>query len=268
MKTKEHRLIAFVIVFMIAGALGLAGCNVKSVDDSNDRLKKLIAEQNERNDTELMTRELEQGGFPGTIKIAGVVVNDGKLDPRITALTKSGIGKSGKPDRLPYLSKPALSSTTAERDLSRASADKSLIAIGCDEQMVIDGARERGLDVRQIPAPLTENVMLIEAKTLILCGNLDELKFQFLNFNSDELILSGVNFTQLSMSGALTFSTNKLVLLGANKISAKGIDSSMPLALVSSLELNVLKKISSDDEGRLLLTSVGASYKADSTDNP
>lgn len=250
----------------LVGSIGLSGCHIAKLANINNDLQKQIDEDRKKNQETLnqLQKSLEQGGQPGSIRISGIVVkDDSQTDVRITVITKGGLGKDGTEATVIENKKPSLFSKS-ESINSRQDQEKSLIAIGCDEKLVSDYAKERSLEVQKMPEPLFKDRMTLYAKTLVLCGRLDELKYQYITLNSDELILNDVAYTKVGMMGWINLNTNKLLLLGSNKIEAKGLDSSPALSLTPSISLNVVKEISSDESGKLLLKSTGSNYKEES----
>lgn len=246
--------------------LSFAGCSVKNPDDANKDLQKQLDEDNKKNqDTvDQVKNSMEQGGQPGNIKVSGIIVkDDAKTDVRITVLAKTGLGKDGTEAKLNDTYKPALATKIEKMDLGKLIEDKSLIAVGCDEKMVSDIAKERSLEVQKVPAPIAKDLIVVQAKTVLLCGNLDDLKYQYVTVSADELILNGVDYTQTGFIGWTNLNTNKLVLVGSNSIQTKGVDTSMVVAISPSIELKVAKEISSDEDGKLLIIATGSNYKAD-----
>lgn len=256
---KKHILFSI----LLAGAVGLSGCNVKNPDDTFKDLKKKLDEDKKKNDDliDKLKKSMEQGGQPGKVKVAGVIVKDNsKTDVRITVVVKGGVGKDGTEAKIGNDYQPVLSSTNEKVDLSKITEQKNLIAVGCDEKIVSDFSTERQLEAQNLPTPITKDVMIITAKTVVLCGKLETLKYEFLTIQADELILDSVDFTQVGSTGSSTLNANKLVLMGSSKITTKGINSSMTLVLTPSLEFNVMKEISSNNDGKLLIMSSGSDY--------
>lgn len=257
------------ISILLAGLVGLVGCSVKNPDDINKDLDKKIQEDNKKNQDlqntlNLLKKSTEQGGQPGNVKISGVIVKDNsKIDIRISLFSKSGVGKDGTEPVVGDKFKPAMSSKIEKLDISNLVEDKSLVTVGCNEKLTDDFAKERALEVQKIPQPLTKDVMTIQAKTVVLCGKLDDVKFPYLTISADELILNSVDYIQSSFGGFTNLNTNKLVLMGKNQIQSKGVDTAMTVPMAPSIELNVVKEISSDEEGQLLIIAIGSNYKAD-----
>lgn len=259
---KKH----FLFSILFAGVVGLSGCNVKNPDDINKDLEKKLVEDKKKNDDliDTLKKSMEKGGQPGKVKVSGIIVKDSsKTDVRITIVAKGGVGKDGTEAKIGNDYQPVLSGTNEKVDLSKITEQKNLVAVGCDEKAVNEFAKERQLEIQNLLAPTTKDVMIVTAKTIVLCGKLETLKYQYLTVQADELILDSVDFTQIGLIGSSTFNSNKLVLMGSNKITTKGINSSMTLALTPSLEFNALKEISSNDDGKLLIMSAGSDYVAE-----
>lgn len=253
------------LLISLATTVALTGCIIKDPNDFDYDFDKIAAE-NEKKMDDIMApirKSMEQGGQPGIISVSGVVVNDGKTDYRISTVVRGGIGKDGTENPVADSSKPVLSSKNENINISELSEDKSLISLGCDEKVVSLYAKERSLEVQKLPSPITEDVMIISAKTIVLCGKMNEIKYQLLTFNADEMILDQVDYKLQSMLGHLQFNANKIFLSGSSILATKGIDSSMTIIQPASITLNVLKEISSSEDGKLMLMSTGSNYEAD-----
>lgn len=246
---------------LIIGSLALNACHMKNPSDFDKDLKKMT-DEHQRNLDE-MTKPLEAGGQPGSIKISGVIVkDDSQVDDRITVIAKGGLGKNGVEAPVIETRRPLLASKSERTDLSGLAQKNSLVAFGCKASDVTAFAEQNALVVSEASAPLAENVMFISAKAVLLCGKVEALQYDFLTIDADELLLDRVDLAHFALSGSIKISTNKLLLSGSNVISTRGLDTAFPLSLVSSIELNVLQEISSNEDGKLLLKSTGASYKA------
>lgn len=255
------------LMMSLAMTFAVAGCNLKNPNDINKDLEKKLAEDRKKNDDFLNTisKSLEQGGQPVSLKVSGIIVDENsKTDLRITVLSKGGLGKDGTEAPIAKENKPVLASKNETLDLSKMNQGKSLISLGCDAKVASDLAQERSLEVQNIPAPITADIMIISAKTIVLCGKMDGIEYQYLTFNADELILNQANYSQATVNSLTQFNANKLLLLGASTLTTKRIDRSTRVSPFVSLELNVLKEIDSNADGKVLLMSIGADYKADS----
>lgn len=257
------------ISILLAGLIGFVGCSIKNPDDINKDLDKKIQEDNKKNleiqnTLNQVKKSMEQGGQPGYIRISGVIVkDDASIDMRISLFSKSGVGKDGTEPAVGEKFKPTMSSTIEKLDISKLIEDKSLVAVGCNEKLTNDFAKERALEVQKIPQPLTKDVMTIQANTVVLCGNLEDIKFAYLTVSANELILNSVDYVQKNFGGFTNLNANKLVLMGKSQIQSKGIDTSMIVPMAPTIELNVVKEISSDEDGRLLIVAIGSNYNAE-----
>jgi len=250
----------------LVSSVFVSGCGIKKAADIDRDTKKKIADIKKENDDILdqLRTLMTEGGQPGQIKISGVVVNENsETDHRITMLAKTGVGKDGSQPQIAPAHAPALSQTNDNVDLSHLTSKKDLVAIGCDEKIIANLALMENLEIQKLPDPISEDVLTVSAKLVVLCGQLENLKFDFVTVQADELVMDSVDFTKTGWLGKTTFSANKLHLMGANKITAKGIDSSMILAPVHTIELNVMKELSSSNDGTLSVQSYGANYKAE-----
>ncbi len=261
-----------ILVTSLAMVFGLSACHIKNPDDVNKDLQKQLNEDQKQNDdlADQLQKSMEGGGQPGSIKVSGIIVKDNTTtDSRITILSRAGIGKDGTPANLGRTTQPQLSSKNEKLDLSKLAEQKNLISLGCDGKTVDGFAKDQSLEIQKLPAPASEGVLTISAKTIVLCGHMDKintasLRGSFITFNADELILDQVDYSLIGMNGSLVFNANKLLLQGTSQIATKGFDSSLTLPLTPSLEFNVLKEISSSEDGKLVLKSAGSDYKADS----
>lgn len=258
---KNFKLVSLLFV----GMLGLTSC-IKNPADINKDFDKKLEEDNKNRQAELeqLTLSFSQGGQPGLITISGIIVDgNSKTDVRISVNAVSGKSKDGTTPAVGNTFKPVLSSTIEKLDLSKQSEDKTLLAVGCDEKIVAEMAKERSLDIQVFKKP-ENTVLAVSAKTILLCGDLKDFHpYQFTQVDADELILSNLNFIHIGMLGGLTFNTNKLLLIGSNKIESNGIDLSFTASMTPTLDLRVAKEISSTDDGKLLLSSTGSNYKED-----
>lgn len=256
------------LILSLAFSLSLTACNDSS-KKTKKNLENLNKELEEDKNTTLqivqsLMENFEKGGQPGLIKISGVIVKDNsEADIRISILSSAGIGKNGVQAKVDQKSQPVLSSTVEKIDLSEVSQKTNLVSLGCDKQYASDLAKERNLEVQNTLESLTKDVLSISAKTVVLCGNLESIQYPFLLIDSDELILNKVDYSVIITSpGSISLNTNKITLLGDNKITTKSVDTSTPgLGTVSSLTLNVLNEIQSNEDGKLQLISTGSSYK-------
>lgn len=253
------------ILMSLAMVLATTACSNKTSKKTDDEIQKIM-DENDRKIDEIIAKHslLDAGGQPGSIKVTGVVVKeDGTTtDERITVQVKTGTGKDGTAPALGEKSQPVLSPKNEKLELTTESEDKSLISLGCDEKLVAEMAKERSLEIKAVPAPQGKSLLHISANTVVLCKKMDDVanKYAYLTIYADELILDQVDYVQDSAIGFTIFNANKLLLLGSSTVATKGIDASMVLSLVSSLEFNILKEISSNEDGKLLLMSTGANY--------
>ncbi len=250
---------------LFAMAIGLSACNVKTSNNKMKELEKQWDDDKKKNDEllEKLQKSLEQGGQPASIKVSGIIVKDDReTDVRISIISKGGIGKDGTQAIIADSNKPVLSSKNEKLQISKLNELKTLISLGCDPKMVVKVAKERSLKIERISEPSMENLRSIFASTILLCGDMEKISApsltgQYFVFLSDELILNKVDYSLIYSSGLLSFNTNKLVLIGSNKLATKGADHN----LTPFLELNVLKEITSDEKGKLILMSTGGDYK-------
>lgn len=248
---------------LLLSFISLTSCYKKPEDRIKDIEVKIQADQKKNDELiKLIEKSFGDGGQPGNIKISGAIVKDNALlDQRITATAKGGIGKDNVEQPVLEKYKVQLSSRVGEIDLSKLTLDVSLMSAGCDQEKVLKFAAERSLEIKKIPASVTKDVRIIQANTVILCGNLEEIKLPYLSIEADAIILDGVDYNYVNSMGWINLNANKLTLIGSNKIRTRGLDSNMVLLISPSIELNVVAEISSQDEGKLAISSVGGSYK-------
>ena len=254
------------ILTLLAMIIGLSACNVKTSNDRMKDLEKQWDEDKRKNDEllESLKKSLEQGGQPGSIKVSGIIVKDNQeTDVRITVVSKAGIGKDGTQPPILDSIKPVFSSKT-EVEITKISELKTLISLGCDAKTAAKIAKERSLKIEQIPSPSSDVSLGVVAKVILLCKDLDKVSVpslteQFLIFIADEVILDKVDYTLTKMTGSISLHTNKLMLKGPSKLATKGTLT----GVAPIIQLSVAKEISSDQNGKILLMSTGADYKAD-----
>lgn len=247
---------------------GLVGCYYPPTDDYTKDLQRQVDESKKQNDDleKRLFKEFRTGGQPGQIKVSGIVVKDNtKVDIRITVLAQGGMGedRTYAPVKSDY--QPVFSDKTEAVDLSKVTSQKNLIAVGCDDKFVGDYSKDQDLEIQGLPAhdsqDLMQRIMTVAAKKVILCGNVDDLKYSFLTITADELILKSAELTQVGVIGSMSFSANKLVLIGANTIRTVGENSSLAAFSNSQpISLNVLSEIHSSEDGKLLIMSLGGHY--------
>ncbi len=254
----------FLFLTLLVGAVGLSGCSVKDPNDINKDLQRRLAEDRRENDRLIdnLKKSMEQGGQPGKVKVSGALIGENvKADPRITVSVKGGVGKDGVEASVAKEYLPVLSPSGEEVDLSDVSNLQNLLAVGCEDGWVRKFAEGRKLVIQDLPPPISNDVMILKAKAVVLCGKLDALKdFRILSVKVDELILASVDFTRVGFAGSSVFNANTLNLIGSNQITTKGIVASIGLSLAPSFELNIVEELVSEDDGRLLILSSGADY--------
>lgn len=264
--------IDFFLPTLMVSVAFLSGCHGSDPTKATqpiDKVKAQIEVDLQKNEAAMQrTKDLMTiGGQPGAISMTGVVVKDNaQLDSRIHLISKSGIGKDGTQSVVADKNKPVLSSVGKKVGLTKEVQEKTLIAVGCDQKTTLQLANERSLKVKKWIADKNTTSILVVTNTLLLCNKLDDIKYENLTFMSDELILNSVDYHQGGFYGKISLSTNRLVLIGSNQIKTGMADSSMILPVgPPAIELNVMKEIDSDEDGQLLISSVGASYKEENS---
>lgn len=254
----------FSILVAFLPMIALSACNLKMPGDyqkeTNEEIDKIIKDNTRKTDE--IKLNFEQGGQPGLITVAGIIVkNKTEIDSRITVTAKGGTGKDGVEVKV-YDSQQPQFSTEVEKavDLKTNEKDEHLYSIGCDPTLVEKYAKRYSLTTeKDIPSPISDNLLMVSGNTILLCGDLaDMTKYVRVNFIAHRLVLSNLNFVTANPLGLLTLSANKLELRGSNKIMSKGITALLPAL---SLSLNVLKTIDSTNDGKLELISIGDDYK-------
>lgn len=248
---------------ILLSLVSFSGCKNPS-DKINEDLDKNLEEikrQNEKNDLLIqeIEKQLAKGGQPGKITVSGAIVKDSQLDARITVVANTGTGKDGVQAEILEAAKPIFLEKNEKLDLSKIADAKNLIGIGCEGSYLNELAQERDLELQPAPAEVTSDVMIVQAKMVVLCGSLESLKkYQFLTVSADELILSLVNYDLFGTIGSVILNSNKLVLVGENKLVVQQMSLATNYVALSSIELNVLKEISSEKGGKILLMSQGS----------
>lgn len=252
-------------VFGLCGLFALTACNIKDPNEANKDLQKKIDADIKINEETLadVKKSISAGGVPGQIQLSGVVVQaNSQIDPRITVVMKAGLSKDGTSPEYKDRTQPILKAKTKSAHLERLEKDKNHISIGCEKKALHELAEQRSLLVQDLPAPLNDGVMLIAAKTIVLCGKLDPLKFRHLSFIADEMILDHFEYTHQGTTGYLQILANKLVLQGSNQVATKGSEwMAKGLPFAPSIELSVIKAISSTSDGHLVVMSMGSDFK-------
>lgn len=244
--------------------LAISACKVNPTTDYEKDMQKTIDENKKKQDEiyNNLGKALEVGGQPGQIKVAGVIVKDNaETDIRITILSHCGMSKDGTEAMIQESQKPLLKTTPASDMVAGIKERKNLVSFGCPQETVQEHAKENSLNVTTKSE--VEDVPIYVANTIILCGKLDFSDLSFVSFVADQIILENVQIERLNfLNGWIGLTSNKLTILGENKIESKGIDTSMPIFAAPGIDLTVYEEISSDESGKLLLTSKGSNYVA------
>ena len=221
---------------LVVASVALSACSVKK--DTNKDLDDMLAKLNERTkmpdiDQMLLDYLSVVGGQPGKIQIRGEAVhlsekNEMVLDDRITILqtpgkslskvVSAGIGEKIK-TFLTYMYDNTTTAGLAESgkyvNLNCGNLDASVVA----------GLTE--LSHQEI-----ENSLIIRAKKIFICSDVT-LPFGMTSLSADEIIMKDVDTTVYSRAGldGLSMYANKLTLVGKNKITSQGENTSSLLIL-------------------------------------
>lgn len=281
------------------GVIGSVGCSPydsnKKIDNTNKETDKIALNNIEAQHIKQMINEFkhiwEEGGQPGKILISGAIVkDDSQLDNHITLLSKGGVGKDGTESPVQIQEKQILSSNISEENiksvnssLSSAENREVMAAVGCDENWIESLNKEKKLSIRkntsQPPSAISSDSitdndytkdltlrLVIEANTVVLCGKLEEINYLYITIIADEIILNNVDYVRSDFYGSFKLIANKLELIGKNQIQLKGPEQSIVLPMLSSIEVNIIKGLSSTDQsGHLTIFSTGSNYKANDT---
>ncbi|MGE0525574.1 MAG: hypothetical protein AB7G93_02715 [Bdellovibrionales bacterium] len=203
-----------------------------------------------------------EGGQPGGVYISGapvrIVNSKPYLDDRITVELKGGMGISGTEAPVLPSSHPELLEKLREKTLFKVPADQSIIGVGCDSQTM--NRFSEGLKTKQ-PVQNKETLTVhLDASVVVLCGKID-FGFQFVALNADLLVLTDLDYSQRGILNVTRFSTNRLLLIGLNKVTSTAAemeDTEFPGPI---LNLEVAKELQSEQDGKLKILSIGTSYR-------
>ena len=201
----------------------------------------------------------QRGGQPGLITLSGILVSeDLKLNSHVESILEGGFGKDGSEASV---DKKASMNLSSQSDVVAIPAElRTLITLGCDQSFEADLAKKRSLTVEKNLSVGTEQKILLRAKTVVLCGKIEDLQTPSFSIEADELILNSADITQIGISGSMSFAANKLFLFGSNIITTQGSDANLIFFSAPALTLRVTQQLIADDSARLLVVSKGSSY--------
>lgn len=265
---KKFVLIALIMLIVNS----ISSCNYKNpADETNRKMDEIVEKHRKENEEILKNLEIafSGGGQPGLITVTGVVVSvDSSLNSRISTSALAGVGKDGKIAVVADQNKPVYKNEVSSERSIDFSSDKTIVSFGCDEKLIADYAKNNDLEVKKILPTTDTEVVIISANTLYLCKDLAELPLQPNKIiSSDHLMLEGVDYTLVGNIGSLNFTTNRLTLLGENKITTRGRATSMIVLSASAINLRVFEEFTPQDDGKLLLTSIGSDYAPEENKN-
>lgn len=262
--TQYYKITAF------AALLFLVACSTKDPNKEVEEMKKKIAatQLQLEKDADGTYHFMKAGGQPGKITILGSLIEDdassprfGQLDPRIRVIAKGGVGHLGQEISVSKNYQPSFGPPEVA-NVEREDFDQTLVSIGCANEVAADYASLTNLTLKPLPAPLTEDVLNINAHTILLCGKIPLFKENYVSFYTQELILVDAELTSTRAFGAFTIDTLRLNLIGKNKIQTEGPSGPITLSLTTSIYLKVLQAMSKQVTGTLDVISRGSSYQA------
>lgn len=238
----------------------IIGCT--NPNDETDKILKQLDKdlQKQQEDMAKMTNFLYLGGQPGSININGSVVkSEGDktvLDDRIKTSQKVGnslVKSDAVTLNIAETNKATLSLKVDDKSaaaLEKLSSGTEYINIGCNQ---LDTNLVEGLSETKLTA-LTLDIATISAKTIVVCGKVN-LPYLFVILSADNIVLIDTDYSYINTFGSITLKANNLTLIGENKISTRGIDSTSSVIPAPSINLTIAKSILG--EGSLLVSSVG-----------
>lgn len=244
-------------------------CKYKDPNEPLQNLKQKLEEDQKSREKEIQdlikNSILYKGGQPGAIKVSGALVKDpATLDSRITVVAKAGKSKTGDETPLASYAEPVFTTATGATDLHKLETAGTLLAIGCDQTKIADYASLNNLKIIDLPSPISKDDkgMFATAQIAVLCGTLEELKNKSLvMLNADEMVFDAVDFTVIgSFTSFIALTANKMTLLGENKIVTKMEPASVTISTPPYVNLMATKELKSEDNGKLLVMSLGADY--------
>ncbi|MNJ98509.1 hypothetical protein D3C87_162750 [compost metagenome] len=247
--------------FTMTACLSDPNPGTKALDKVKRDNEQRQQELNKELETLLNNPLLLSGGQPGKISVSGIVVKqEGEktlLDERITVTQVPGkSGHSSLTTNIKPANKAALTPELDAKELGNISEGKTFINVNCNQ---LDPSLVEGLTEAN-PDHVTKDFLVIAANTVVLCKDVS-FTTAMTTISADHLVLIDVDSTLDGRSlGFLKFKANKLTLIGKNKITTKGKDSTSPFidGESASLSLDVAKEI--QGEGTLELTTLGGNY--------
>lgn len=221
----------------------------KAADDAANASKKA---------NESTLDAVSSGGQPGTIFLAGALVNENALDAQITVNITTGMGWRGqKPDvNDGILQLRAKLSDSSAQEIEKIKDDNTFVNFGCDTTTLND---LNGLEEKQVESS-SSPVMIVKAKFVLICDG-GQLNSGMTLLTADTVVLADF---QYEMTGAVdksfSITTNNLIIKGNNSISSKGKDGSSTLLQGPSISIATYK-ISGN--GKIDIKAEGSSYKTE-----
>lgn len=237
-----------------------SGCIKNNSGESADKAAPQNDTKNQLDQKDQQSKKVfQRGGQPGLITLSGILVSqDLKLDSHVETISEAGYGKDGTAAPIEK-TELALFSTAAEETTLPVEL-QTLITLGCDQAFTLDLAKKRSLEIEKNVLTAHQQKILLRAKTVVLCGKIDNLQTTYLTIEADELILNSADLLQIGMGGALSFTSNKLFLFGSNVITSQGPDADLIFFDAPAVSVKVAKQLIADEGARLLVVSKGSSY--------
>jgi hypothetical protein len=276
--SKILTIMAGLSICLTMNACGSKSDSQKAVDDANKSIEKTKKDMDKtaedakkagekaQDDTAQKANEstldiTSAGGQPGSISLAGaLVMSESNLDPRVTVKLTSGKSWKGvRPEvKAGTLSLKAKQADATIDEIQKLNDDKSFVNLGCE---IADRIDLKDLQEKQLDPADTSTVMVINANTVLICGQ-NQIKKSLTLITAKTVILSNV---QQELVGAvdktLSITAQDLNLYGESKISSKGKDSSSTILQGPSVSVSA-EKISGN--GKLEITAEGSNYLGES----
>lgn len=247
---------------LLAGvALFSFGC-VKITDPNKDLDAKLakinsdLKQQMQDLDNLQPSLIFNSGGLPGKITLNGVaVIDNDKLDSRISTLQTAGLDKTGSSTVKVSSDLLVLKDITDEqieknkKSLTETETQRTYINLGCE----LAESEIAGLTDISSKIDLSQSAIL-NASRVFICGELKVTNL-LLIISASDILLKDASITQSISLGIVSVSTKSLVLIGKNKIKTVGENSGSLVMTAASIGLYVDQQIYGD--GTLTIESIG-----------
>lgn len=199
---------------------------------------------------------MSKGGQPGSIILTGVaVVDNDKVDSRITLSQEAGLDRSGSATTLASDVKKLNTLSSEDQEKAQAGVKKlederSYINLGCE----LAESDIAGLTEKEAKTELAKDATLLTASRIFVCGEL-KASNALLSLTASEVMLKDGSIISEKNLSPISINTGTLILVGKNKITTLGENESGYLLSAAFINIKVSKEIYGD--GELAITSKG-----------